>query len=388
LVVVVLALLAVAVIYRLQSRASPGKGRSSELAVSLVPVQVQDVPVLVDVNGAVVAQKTVDVRAQVANLVRQVHVAEGQSVRRGQLLFSLEDGVDRANVDKARAQLERDRALLADLERQVRRAEELKAQGFVAQSAVDASRAQHAAQSALVKSDEAALAASRVVLDYDQIRAPIDGRLGAIGVYPGSLVQPASGALVTVTQLDPVAVQFNLPESHLQGLQAVMRRRHDAANVTASIPGATQALRGQLYFVDNAVDAASGTIKAKAQFANAKHLLWPGQFVQVRIELDSLPGAMTIPAAALITSVTGTIVYVANDDHTVQAKPVKVRFSFGEAIAVDGLQPTDQVVTDGKQNLRAGSRIRTLAKASAEPDARPGKRAKAREQGADQAGKP
>ena len=371
---VVLGLAATGVAYRLTSTTGQTRKPAPEQAVSLAPVQVQDVPILIDVNGSVASLKTVEVRAQTSNLVRQVHVAEGQSVQRGAILFSLDDRADRANLDKARSQLERDRALGADLERQYRRAQELKAQNYVAQSAVDTTQAQREAQVALVKSDEAALAAAQVALGYDTIRAPISGRLGAINVYPGTLVQSSSAALVTVTQLDPIAVQFNIPEGSLPNLQAAMSRRTGKANVKVRIPAREEELRGNLYFVDSVVDTATGTIKAKAQFANPRHLLWPGQFVQVRVELDTLKNVMTIPAAALVTSVAGRFVYVVGDDHTVQSKPVKVRYTYGDSMVVEGLSASDQVVTDGKQNLRAGSKIRTVhaPSAKAQGDAQAG----------------
>lgn len=366
---VVLGLVATGVAYRLKSTTGGTKKTSLEQAVSLVPVKVQDVPLLIDVTGSVVSLQTVEVRAQTSNLVQKVHVVEGRSVQRGATLFSLDDRADRANFDKARSQLERDRALSADLERQYRRAQELKTQNYVAQSAVDTTQAQREAQAALVKSDEAALAAAQVALEYDTIRAPISGRLGVINVYPGTLVQPSSAALVTVTQLDPIAVQFNIPEGSLANLQAAMGRRPGTANVRVRIPASGEELRGNLYFLDNAVDTATGTIKAKAQFANPGHLLWPGQFVQVRIELETLKNVTTIPAAALVTSVNGKFVYVPNEDHTVQAKPVNVRYTFGDSMVVDGLSATDHVVTDGKQNLRAGSKFRAVNSPSAQTDA-------------------
>ena len=317
-------------------------------------------PVLVDVNGSVVSLKTVEVHAQASNLIQRIHVKEGQFVRQGETLFSLDDRADRANLEKIKAQLQRDRALGADLDRQFRRAEELKAQNYVSQSAVDTTFAQRDAQTALIRSDEAALAAAQVALDYDTIRAPLTGRLGGINVFPGTLVQPNSATLVTVTQLDPISVQFNIPESSLQNLQTALKVKQGKANVKARIPATGEDIPGHLYFVDNLVDASTGTIKAKAQFANPKHFLWPGQFVQVRIELDTLKSAITIPAAAVITSLSGTFVYVANEDSTVEARPVTVRYTFGDSIVVGGLNASDKVVTDGKQNLRAGSKIRVL----------------------------
>lgn len=359
-VVGILGLVALGVAYRLKPASEEAKKGPVEQAVSLVRAKVQDVPVFVDVNGSVVSLKTVDVHGQTSNLVQKNHIKEGQFVQQGETLFSLDDRSDRANFEKVNAQLLRDRALGADLDRQYRRAEELKAKNFLSQSAVDTTLAQREAQMALIKSDEAALAAAQVALGYNTIRSPIAGRTGLINVFPGTLIQPSSTTLVTVTQLDPISVQFSIPESSLPNLQLALKEQQDKANVKVRIPATGEEQSGHLYFVDNAVDASTGTIKAKAEFANKKNLLWPGQFVQVRIEMAMLKGAVTIPAAALITSLAGKFVYVASEDNTVQPKPVSVRYIFGDSMAVQGLNEGDRVVTDGKQNLRAGSKIRVV----------------------------
>lgn len=356
----ILALVVVGLAYRLKPSSDDAKKAPAEQAVTLVPAELQDVPVLIDVNGAVTSLKTVEVRAQVSNLIQKIHVKEGQFVRQGDLLFSLDDRADRANVEKLKAQLERDRALGADLDRQYKRAQELKAQNYISQSATDTTYAQREAQVALIRSDEAALAAAQVTLDYDTIRAPLSGRLGSINVFAGTLVQPNTALLVTVTQLDPISVQFTIPEGSLQYLQAALKASPGKANVRARIPATGEELVGRLYFVDNIVDASTGTIKAKAQFANPKQLLWPGQFVQTRIELATLKGAITIPSVAVITTLNGKFVYVAKEDNTVESRPVTIRHVLGDRMVVEGLNAGDKVVTDGKQNLRAGSKIRLL----------------------------
>lgn len=360
-VISVLGAAALAAYHVLKPVPEDGKKGPAEQHVGVVGVNVRDVPVVVEVNGAVVSLKAVDVRAQTSNLVRTIHVKEGQFVRQGELLFSLDDRADRANLEKARAQLARDRSLAADLDRQHRRAEDLKAQNFLSQSAVDTTSTQREAQLALVRSDEAAVAAAQVALDYDTIRAPQAGRLGAINVFPGSLVQPGGTPLVTVTQLDPIAVQFNVPESSLQALQQVLRDEPGKANVRVRIPATGQDLTGRLYFSDNTVDTATGTIKTKAVFANPDNVLWPGQFVPVRIELNTLKGALTIPAAAVITGLSGKFVYALAADGTVQPKPIKVRHTFGDSMVVEGVSAQDRIVLDGKQNLRPGVKVRVMA---------------------------
>ena len=361
----VLALVGAALYFRLRP-ASDARQGPSETPVSTATVELRDVPVRVDVNGTVASLKTVEVRAQTSNLVQKVLVREGQSVQQGTVLFQLDDRADRANLDKLRAQLERDRALLVDLERQYRRSQELKKQNFVAQSATDTAFSQRDAQAAAVKSDEAAVAAAEVALDYDTIRAPLSGRLGLINVFPGSLVQPTASILTTVTQLDPISVQFNVPEGNLPFLQAALSGSvHD--NVHAKVPGSGTDVTGSLYFVDNLVDATTGTIKAKAQFSNGKSALWPGQYVQTRVELSTLKGAIIVPATALVTSVNGRFVYAVQKDGTVAAKPVVVRYVAGDSLAVEGVAVGDVVVTDGKQNLRAGSKVRVLGAGAGKP---------------------
>jgi RND family efflux transporter MFP subunit len=333
----------------------------AEQAVSVVSLKVEDVPVRLDLNGSVVALKTVEVRAQISNLIKKIHVQEGQFVKQGELLFSLDDRADRANLEKLKAQLARDQALAADYLRQFKRAQELRAQNFIAQSALDTSQAQYEAQLALVKSDEAALQAAQVTLDFDSIVAPQSGRLGGINVFAGSLVQPSGTALVTITQLDPMSVQFSIPEASLANLQQAMSAKGGKAPVKVTIPNTSQNLTGSLYFADSMVDAATGTIRAKAEFANPNHQLWPGQFVQTSLQLDTLKGAITMPSAALVTNINGRFVYVLGEGNTAVQKPVKVLYTFGERMAVEGLKADEQVIVDGKQNLRPGVKVRLIA---------------------------
>jgi RND family efflux transporter MFP subunit len=352
---------AAGVAYRLKPAPEDAKKGPTEQAVGIAVAKTQDVPVMVDVNGAVVSLKTVDVRAQATNLLAKVHIKEGQFVAEGATLFSLDDRTDRANVEKANATLARDRTLGMDLDRQFGRAEELKTKNFIAQSALDTTTAQRDAQVALIKSDEAAVAAAQVALGYNTIRAPISGRTGLINVFPGSLILPTTTSMVTITQMDPIAVQFTIPESNLKDLQLALKTQQNKTNVKVRIPATNDEQAGHLYFVDNAVDATTGTIKAKAQFANKDNLLWPGQFLQVRVELATLKDAITIPSAAVITGLTGKFVYVAGEDNTVTNTPIQVRHTFGDSMAVTGIKAGDRIVTDGKQNLRPGGKIRVIS---------------------------
>lgn len=340
---------------RAAETAQPAAGGAQAQAslVTVAAAQKQDVPVNLTVNGNVMSLNSVDVRPQVSNIVQKVHVKEGDFVRAGQLLFSLDARADVANLEKAKAQELKDRATLADLERQYKRSQELLAQNFIAKSATETVLAQLDAQRASVAADKAAVQAAQVQLSYDEIRAPIAGRTGAIPVFAGTLVQPAT-TLVTITQLDPIAVTFPVPEGHLQDLLDAAKAK---SPVLATIPGRAQPLKGFLSFVDNTVDPSVGTVRAKAQFDNKDNLLWPGQYVNTSVTVRTLKDATVIPLAAVITGPTDRIVYVVKDD-AVQPSKVDLQYTFGDRAVVAGLQPGERVVVEGKQNLRPGSRVR------------------------------
>jgi RND family efflux transporter MFP subunit len=334
-----------------------GQGAPAAL-VTLATAERQDVPVTVQVNGSVVSLNSVDLRPQVTNTVRAVHVKEGQFVKAGQLLFTLDDRADQANLARARAQQKRDEATLADLERQYRRSQELLAQNFISKSATDATLSQLEAQRAAVAADRAAVQSAQVALDYATLRAPIAGRIGAINIYPGTLVQPAL-SLVTITQLDPIAVSFPVPEANLQDLLAAAR---GGAPIEALVTGRKEPLTGVLNFVDNTVDPQIGTVRAKAEFANADQALWPGQFVATRVTVRTLSGVTVVPAAALMMLPEGATLYVVDQADTATRRKVQVLHTFGTKAAVSGLEPGERVVIEGSQNVRPGGKVRIDAK--------------------------
>ncbi|MES2296306.1 MAG: efflux RND transporter periplasmic adaptor subunit [Pseudomonadota bacterium] len=342
------------------SQAPLKSGGQPPVVVGVVAPLRQDVPVVVTASGSVSPVSMVDLRAQTSSIIRQVHIKEGQFVKAGALMFSLDDRLDRANVDKAVAQVARDQASVQDLERQVKRGEELFGQKFIAQSAVDTQRSALEAARAQLASDKAGAQASRVSESYATIRAPMAGRVGAIGVYAGSLVQPAT-SLTTITQLDPINVAFTLPEANLAALLAAQQRgpvRVDAGEGAASA-------RGLLSFVDNTVDPVSGTIRIKAQFDNHDGQMWPGQYLDTRVTVSTLKDALVIPQAAIITNTRGTFVYTVGADETAQQRPVARLHAFGLMAAVSGLAGNEKVITDGKQNLRPGSKVRIAEPAAA-----------------------
>lgn len=343
--------------------------------VSVIAVRQADVPVTVEASGTVTALQSVDLRAQTTSTVAQVLVKDGQNVKKGELLFRFDDRADRAALDKARAQLARDRAALADLERQLNRARELKAQNFIAQNAVDTAQANFEAGQALVRSDEAAVQAAQVAASYNELRAPISGRAGIVSVYPGSLVQANASAapLVNIAQLDPIGISFTVPETQLSSLLAATRAGELSVEALPppGSPRGTPSVKGRVTAVDNLVDASTGTIKVKAEFANATQTLWPGQYLRVRVTLRTLQGVTVVPQAALIIRGNERSVYVVGPDNTAKLVPVQVRAALGEQAVVEGLEASAQVVMDGKQNLRPGTPLRLQAPAAAPAASRP-----------------
>ena len=338
---------------RAQGAAGAPSGGAPAL-VTLAAARRQDVPVTVQVNGSVVSLNSVELRAQVTNTVSKVHVKEGQFVKAGQLLFTLDERPDQANLAKARAQQQRDEATQADLDRQYKRSQELVAQNFISRSAADATLSQLQAQRAAVAADRAAVQAAQVALGYATLRAPIAGRLGAINIYPGTLVQP-SLTLVTITQLDPIAVSFPVPEGRLQDLLEAAKAK---AWVEAVVPGRREPLSGTLSFVDNAVDPLIGSVRAKAVFDNADQSLWPGQFVETRVTVRTIGDATVVPAAALMMLAEGPTVYVIDGNQTASRRKVESLHSFGQNIVIGGVAPGEQVVIEGKQNVRPGGKVR------------------------------
>lgn len=349
-----------------KSAAAAKAGADKPVLVTLAEVRKQNVPVVLQLTGTVTPLNSVEVRPQTSNLIREVHVKEGQFVKAGQLLFTLDDRTDLANLQKARAQLQRDLASQADLDRQVKRSQELVAQNFIAKSAVDTTISQRDAQKAAVAADQAAVRAAQVAVDFATLRAPVAGRIGAVQVYPGSLVTPAAG-VVTVTQLDPIAVSFPVPEKNLQDLLTAVRAH---LVVTAAPGGGRPDVRGTLDFVDNAVDPQIGTVRAKAVFANPDYNLWPGQFVQTKVTVRTLEDVAVIPAAAVLTLAAGNAVFVI-DPATKKAaqRPVELLHTFGTQVAVTGIRPGEKVVLEGKQNLHDGTLVQEGAAATKAPAA-------------------
>lgn len=321
--------------------------------VPVVSAQVtaQDVPVRLTANGTVTPLQSVEVRAQISATIKAVHIKEGQYVRQGDRLFSLDIRTEEANLGKAAAQLTKSRADLANAARNLQRQRELFNQKFISQTALDAAQNQVDSLSAQVAADQASVESSRVARSFGEVVAPIAGRIGAVAVYPGSLVQPSAATLVSITQIDPINVSFTMPERELPALQT----SSGALVVTAQLDGETYT--GKLSFIDNSVDSASGTIRLKAGFANPDGRLWPGMFVTVALSPRTLTGALTVPAQAVQTGPEKKFLYVIGAEDKVGVVPVRVLLIQDGQAVIEGeaVKVGARVVVEGAQNLRPGS---------------------------------
>jgi RND family efflux transporter MFP subunit len=334
------------------------KGAGAYQVVS-APVTQADVSVSLTANGTVSALQSVDVRPQISATVKVVHIKEGQFVRKGDRLFTLDARTEDANLSKAEAQVVKDRADLMNAERNLERERGLLKLEYVSQSEFDTAQNLADGLRGQLEIDLASLEASRVARSFDEIIAPIDGRTGVISVFPGSLVQPGSSTaigavLVSITQLDPINVSFTLPEQELANLQQAFAK--GKVPVIAKLDTSDQKdLKGRLVFLDNAVDTASGTIRLKAEFPNADHRLWPGMFVNVELAPRKLDGALTVPAQAVQTGPERKFLYVIGADNKVASLPINVILIQDGIAVVEGIAPDSHVVVEGAQNLRPGS---------------------------------
>jgi membrane fusion protein, multidrug efflux system len=397
----------------------PQPARRPTVPVAVAAVERKEMPVQIQAIGTVEAYSVVSVRAQVGGELMRAHVKEGQDVKKGDLLFTIDprtyeaalaqaqanlakDQVqvqqaravlqrDHARVAQARANLVRDQAQAANAKTQERRYSELVKQELVSKeqydqvrttaesfnatvradeaeiaSAEETVRADEAAiRSAeqTVKADEAAVESARLQLGYTTIRSPVTGRAGSLGMYEGNVVR-ASGTndstLLVINQVEPIYVSFTVPQ---QQLAEIKRYMAEATLAVDAVPtGETRPVRGAVTFVDNAVDVTTGTIRLKATFANNEKRLWPGQFANVSLTLAVQSDALVIPSQALQAGQQGAFVFVVKPDATVETRRVvTARAQGNETIIASGLEAGEQVVTDGLARLSTGAKVEVRA---------------------------
>ncbi|MGH7003802.1 MAG: efflux RND transporter periplasmic adaptor subunit, partial [Alphaproteobacteria bacterium] len=306
------------------------------------------------------AYSTVAIKSQVDGQIIDVHFREGQTVTKGDLLFTLDARPYEALLRQAEANLAKDKALLLKARADVVRLESLVLKDYTSRSNFDQARATAASLEATVKADEALVDQSKLKLEYTRIKAPIDGRVGSILVNAGNLVKAndtAVGSMVTLNQVRPIYVQFAAPESNLTEIRARMATGKIA--VRAAIPEDTRPpAEGTLTFINNAVDMATGTIMLKATFENADERLTPGQFANVTVDLSVIAEAVVVPPAAVQVGQSGQYVFVVKADNTVELRTVRTGVRTSRDVVVEeGLRVGERVVVEGQLRLRPGTRV-------------------------------
>jgi len=336
-----------------------GGGRSREAVPVLVATAVQkSVPVQIRAVGNVEAYTTVSVKSQVTGVLQQAHFKEGQDVKKGQMLFTIDSRPLEAALKQAEANLARDAAQLKNLREQVRRYAELVEKQYVSREQYDQIKTNADAAESVVDADKAAVDNAKVQLSYCYIYSPVNGRVGSLLINEGNLIRLNDGAaLVVINQINPINVTFAVPEQHLADIKRHMaggKLKVDAR--FQSDEGRPE--QGVLAFVDNAVDRPTGTIKLKAEFTNNERRLWPGQFVNVAVTLATQGDAVVIPSEAVQVGQEGQHVFVVKEDKRVEVRPVTIgSTSEGVAIIAKGLAVGEQVVREGQFLLGPGSRV-------------------------------
>ena len=318
-----------------------------------------DVPIYIFGLGTATPTQTVTVRAQISGQLLEVYFKEGQEVSKGQVLAQVDPRPYQANLLQAQGTLARDQALLDNARIDLKRYTTLLSQDSIASQQVDTQKALVHQYEGTIKSDEAAVATQKLNLIYCRITSPVSGRVGLRQVDPGNYVTAGdTNGVVVVTQVDPMDVLFTVPEDNLAQVAA---RLHAGASLETVAFDRTQTIQlsvGKLLTLDNQVDTTTGTVRAKARFDNHSAALFPNQFVNVRLLVDSLKGTVIVPTAAILKGSQGLFVYVVGDDHTVEVRPVKTGPAAGENTAItSGLDPDEVVVTDGSDRLRDGQRV-------------------------------
>jgi multidrug efflux system membrane fusion protein len=366
-------LVAVVVWWVLRRHEAANTGRytnTGPMPVGTATVVKGDMPVVDNALGTVTPLATVTVQTQINGQLIEVGFQEGQMVNKGDFLAQIDPRPYEVALEQAQGQLAKDQAALADAELDLARYKKLVAQNSIASQTLDTQAATVAQDKGTVQTDQAQVDAQKLNLIYCHIIAPVGGRVGLRQVDPGNYVQTSSATgLVVIAQLQPISVIFTLPED---SLQAVLKQVHAGQTLKATAldrSGATQIEVGQLATIDNQIDTTTGTLKLRASFPNQTLDLFPNQFVNIKLQVDTLQGTNLVPSAAIQRGAPGTFVYVVKPDNTVTAQPVTLGPDDGEKVAVTkGLEPGQVVVTDGADRLKEGAKV-TVTESSSKPAA-------------------
>jgi RND family efflux transporter MFP subunit len=336
----------------------PPEKKGGVITITSIVVDKKVVPLIIEATGTIVSNSIVDIRPMVTNTVAKIHIKDGEEVKEGQLLFTLDDRNDKANYERLKA-------LADDAQNQYLRAKELVAKNFISKAGLETSLAN-------AKSAQAAARSAEVQLSFDSIRSPINGRAGIVNVFPGSLVQASNvvttatsstatssvGSMVTITQLNPINVQFVIPE---KDIPILLENQLDGEPLTVKVTvgdSGKRTYQGKVLVIDNQVDPSIAAVRVKAQIPNDAMTLLPGQFARVSLVASDLKDALVVPSQAIVINPRGRLVYTVDKDGKAVSKPVKVVYEYQGNSVITGIESGDRVVVEGKQNLRPGSRTR------------------------------
>lgn len=351
------------------SRPAPGKSvAGAPIPVRVAHVQQQDVPRYINGIGAVLSLHSVIIRPQIDGILTDIRVKEGQTVNAGDLLATLDDRSIKASLDQARAQLGQNQAQLQVALVDLKRYQLLSVDNGVSRQTLDQQQALVNQLKASAQGDQATIAAAQVQLSYTQIQSPVSGRVGIRAVDAGNFLRVSDAqGLFSVTQIDPIAVEFSLPQQQLPLLHELLAAEQPArvkAFIGNADNSATPLGEGRLSLIDNQVSATTGTIKAKAQFDNPTQSLWPGQLVNVEIQTGLQRDALVVPPQVVQRGLDNYFVYRVSGDK-VETVPVQLTFQDTELSIITGVNPGDALVSDGQSRLKPGSRVEILSEPTA-----------------------
>jgi multidrug efflux system membrane fusion protein len=337
------------------------KGPQRPVPVSVAEVVQKDVPIEVKTVGSAEAIETVEIVPQVAGLIQNVHFNEGDFVKAGDPLFTIDTRPYTANLSAARANLAKNRALADEGQRTVARLEKLRKDGIATEQELSAARAGALAQQATLNADRANIASSSLNVQFARIQSPISGRTGSLLVNAGNVVRSnETRALVVIRSVAPIYVRFAVPEQYLSGVRDAMKK--GAVPVVATPRGGGKAVSGELTFIENTVDSATGKVDMKGKFDNDDETLWPGQFVDVVLRIGLQKSALVLPEAAVQTGQDGPYTYVVGSDQKVALRRLTVDRIFGSEIVVKkGVAAKERVVIDGQIRVTDGSQVEIKA---------------------------
>jgi membrane fusion protein, multidrug efflux system len=319
----------------------------------------QDVPLYLDEVGHTVAREIVSVQPEVSGKITEIHFVDGADLKKGDLLFTIDPRPFEAQLNAAQANLAQSKAALDFAKIQFGRVQDLIESKAIARQDYDTRKNAADVGEAQVKQNEAAVESARLNLEYTSIRSPIDGRAGHRLVDNGNVVTANTSTLLTIERMDPIYADFTVTESDFSEVQRNEAKR--TLRVEVRLPDDQKPEIGQLTFLDNSVQGSSGTVLLRATVPNPARHLWPGQFVNVRLVLATLPKAVLVPAAAPQDSAKGSFVYVIKEDSTAELRPVKLGQRQGELVVVEqGLQPGERVVMNGQLGVMPGAKVRVV----------------------------